>query len=213
MVSAAHADTVYSNMTGFGCACGPLIDESQSLAGAFTPNANYSLTGAQAQLEGVDLGTPDIVVVHSFAALDSDEVVDFALYSDAGGVPGVSLATLGSASFSNSDEGVYSVNDLSNPVELLAGTQYWLVLTPGTAATTVIWEESGWSLHPQAATSDSTGMSGWLPPSMSTAAFEIDGTPVTASAPEPATVWLLIGGVGAFGLRRVRPFHSKFGRR
>jgi len=213
MVSAAHADTVYSNMTGFGCGCGPLIDESQSLAGAFTPNANYSLTGAQAQLEGVDLGTPDIVVVHSFAALDSDEVVDFALYSDAGGVPGVSLATLGSASFSNSDEGVYSVNDLSNPVELLAGTQYWLVLTPGTAATTVIWEESGSSLHLQAATSDPSGMSGWLPQNMSTAAFEIDGTPVTASAPEPATVWLLIGGVGAFGLRRVRPFHSKFGRR
>jgi hypothetical protein len=113
MVSAAHADTVYSNMTGFGCGCGPLIDESQSLAGAFTPNANYSLTDAQAQLEGVDLGTPDIVVAHSFAALDSDEVVDFALYSDAGGVPGVSLATLGSASFSNSDEGVYSVTLVS----------------------------------------------------------------------------------------------------
>jgi len=140
-----------------------------------------------------------------FAAQDSSEVLGFAMYSNAGGVPGVSLATLGAATSSNSDEGEYSANNLSNPVELLAGIQYWLVLKPGTDETSVTWEGAASSDRPIATTYDPSGMSGGQAqtPGPWEGQFEIDGTSAAASAPEPATLWLLIGGVGAFGLKRV----------
>lgn len=193
-----HADTVFSNISATGCGCGTFVAgikySSESLATAFTPNGNYSLTGAEARLDGINLGG----------------TVDFALYSDSSNVPGYMLTALGSVTLSGSAEGVFTVSDVSKPVALSSGTQYWLVLMPDTVPTNIYWEAGGPSNQPFATSIDVTGGSAWVTAGTGSFQFQINGTPAQATVPEPATTWLLFAGMGWIALGRVR--HSFFRR-
>jgi hypothetical protein len=91
-------------------------------------------------------------------------------------------------------------------VDLSAGTQYWLVLTPADSGSLLGWADGGTSSDvPEAYSlngSSYTAFTGSLQ-------FEIDGTPLT-STPEPRAAWLLTAGIcaGALMFRR----KSKAGR-
>lgn len=177
----ADPDVVFSNVNATVCHCGALIGGQsysypQSVAEAFTPTADYQLTGAEARLDGYGTGG----------------TVDLAIYSNSSGHPGASLASLGSVSLSAADEGVFSPSGPIPPLALLSGAQYWLVLNPGTAGTLFIWEGAGSSSVPCAGTADTTGASGWVFLGPENLQFEIDGTPVVSAVPEPAAVWLLL---------------------
>jgi hypothetical protein len=148
----------------------------ESIAEAFTPSANYILTGAVAFFLGAGFGG----------------AVNFAVYSNAGAVPGSPLATLGTASVPANAFALFSESSPSNTVELLANVSYWFVLSPATSGTNVIWANSGTSAPPFAFTPDVTGASGWSAQGLNNAQFQIDGTPALSPVPEPASALLCL---------------------
>ncbi|MGH9439724.1 MAG: choice-of-anchor R domain-containing protein, partial [Terriglobia bacterium] len=166
----ADTEAIFSNVDTTTCGCGVLIANSYSVAEEFTPAADDSLTAAEARLNGVLGGG----------------TVNFALYSDSSGLPGASLGQLGSVAVSNTQEGLFTVNAPA-PLDLMANIPYWLVLTPGTSSTDVIWEGYASSYVPGA-----SGVSAWTKePALTNLQFRIDGTPVTP-VPEPASAGLLL---------------------
>jgi hypothetical protein len=156
----------------------------RSDAEAFTPASNYNLTSAAAVLDGKSTGG----------------TVNFDIFSNNSGTPGTLLATLGTATVSPTASGTFTESTLSQPVELLANTQYWLVLTPATSATYVVWDSwftPSYPLAPFASTEDTTGQSGWATygSGSNSLQFQIDGTLVT-STPEPPSGWLALVTLG-----------------
>lgn len=175
----ARADVVFTNLNTLQ-GSGPFIEGSnfpfhESIAEAFTPTANYALTGADAWFLGAGFGG----------------AVDFAIYSSAGNVPGALLARLGTASIPVDAFMLFSESSPSNTLQLLANVSYWLVLSPATPGTDVIWANRATSSPPFAFTADVTGSSGWSAQGTNTAQFQIDGTPVS-SVPEPSSGFLLV---------------------
>ncbi|MGH9440612.1 MAG: PEP-CTERM sorting domain-containing protein, partial [Terriglobia bacterium] len=84
-------------------------------------------------------------------------------------------------------------------LDLMANIPYWLVLTPGTSSTDVIWEGYASSYVPGA-----SGVSAWTKePALTNLQFRIDGTPVTP-VPEPASAGLLLTALGIAGLLYVK---------
>lgn len=195
-VPALHADTIFSNINGGACAdpaaCGLPISGAntgnEASAVAFTPSANYTLTGAAAVLDN---------------AFDNT-TVNFLIYSDSSSLPGASLGELGSATLAASAEGTFTVN-ASTPISLDAGTQYWLVLTAGDNLTEVLWEQDALIGEPWAETADGNDPSDWTTTGVpANAQFAIYGTPTgttpPAATPEPASAWLLFTAFGLGGL-------------
>lgn len=191
-----RAGIVFSNLALDCGHCGDAIEGRNngppfSLAAAFTPAGDYSLTGARARFLGL-----------------LDSTVDFSIHSSSNNVPGLLLAALGSATILENTSGLFSASGPIPSLLLSSGVEYWLVLTPGTADTLVGWQDHGSSFQQFAATTDATGLSHWSAVSPQSVQFEIDGTPASSAVPEPGNVWLLIPAIGSAGLmlaRRVRP--------
>ena len=187
-----HADVIIRNGFGPFCTtpdCGlPIAGENlgdQSEAVAFTPSANYTVTGAAAEL------------INTF----QNTTVNFFIYSNSAGLPGVSLGELGTATLAAGQQGEFSVG-ATDSISLVANTEYWLVLTPGDNLTAVLWDQGGLISVPYE-TSDSADISGWTSTGFpANSQFEVDGTRTvtTTATPEPASAWLLLTGFGLGGL-------------
>jgi PEP-CTERM motif len=181
------AAVVFSNVVG-NCCGGFGVEGANygtvSLGASFTPAGNYLMTDAQ-------------VMVFQTIGTGGDPYFNVSLFSDAGGVPGASIATLGVGLTASVGGGIVIASGAMP--NLSAGTTYWLVLTPYDNATQVGWEMGGSPLVPLADTTSSTGAGGWLGLGPNDAQFQIDGTAV----PEPSSLLLLASGaLAAIGAAR-----------
>jgi hypothetical protein len=189
LAAAGRADIVFTNLSvpspyGEGIV-GAAFGGPFSFAEGFTPSANYLVVDAEAQLDN----------------FTSPSTVNFALFSTAGGLPGTDLGSLGTVALLPSQEGLFTSSGAPTPIHVQTGVEYWLVLTPGSTNTAVIWDNFGSSLQPFAFSPTSTGASGWLNLGTSNSQFQINGDPV---APEPASLALLGVGAGVVLLLRKR---------
>jgi len=182
-----HAGVIFSNIALDCGHCGVSIQGQDntafSLAAAFTPDQDFSLAGAKARF---------LVLANS--------TVDFAIFSNSGNLPGAPLALLGSVNLLENTSGIFAPSGPIPSLDLLAGEEYWLVLTPATGASLVGWQADGTTFQPFAATHDATGLSHWAGVSPQSAQFEIDGAPAATAIPEPGNAWLLMIGIGSVGL-------------
>ncbi len=188
---ALHADVIFSNVNDVCCSSIEIAGADfgvQEEAEAFTSTGNFSMTDAE-----VFISTPTGVGVDAF------------LYSNNSGAPGTDLGELGSDLYSqNGGFDIVTANSFT-PIDLTAGTEYWLVLAPSAQNTGALWAINGSSSVPQAESTD--GGSSWTTGTDS-AQFQIDGTPLV-STPEPSSLPLLFGGavclfVAAYRARRNR---------
>lgn len=191
-VPALHADTIVGNINGGTCGdptvCGLPISGATtgnwSSAVAFTPSANYTLTGAAAVL---------------FNALN-DTTVDFSIYSSSGNLPDASLGEFGSATLLAGQEGTFTASATTS-ISLLAGTQYWMVLSGGDDLTEVLWEQNAFFPEPWADSTDAIDRTQWMTTVLPAyAQFSVFGTPTgttpPAATPEPASALLLVTAAG-----------------
>ena len=115
----AWAQTTFTPISSLNQPSGPYysaVDASQSVGVAFTTgSAATSLASVSVKLGGADLGTGGGTL----------GTFSLALYSDAGGLPGSSVATL-SGNAAPPYAGVYTFTNAS-PVVLGATTTYWVV--------------------------------------------------------------------------------------
>jgi hypothetical protein len=178
-----HAD-VFTNLTG-PCCGGDAVAGSNfgsvSLATAFTPSVSGALADAQ-------------IVVFQVLGFGGDPHFNVSLFSDLAGAPGTLIEQFGTDLTAPATllGGIVTAQSSFNP-ELLAGTQYWLVLTPFDSFTEIGWEQGGSQPVPTDFTTSPLGVGGWTPVSGPNPElqFQIDGVP------EPASVLLL---ATAFGL-------------
>jgi hypothetical protein len=118
------------NGAGFGVA-GPDDFVSESIASAFIPSATYELTDVQ-------------VEVQAGAEFGKDPNFDVSLYSSVaavgGDVPGSLIIPI--ESDLTAPGGVGLVTASGGAASLMAGTEYWIVLSPFDSATLVFWDVS-----------------------------------------------------------------------
>jgi hypothetical protein len=178
----ARADIVFTNIVG-PCCGGYAVNGSnfgpESIAAAFTPVTSDRLADAQ-------------VVVFQILGFGGDPNFNMSLFSDSGGLPGSPIESLGTdLTAPLAPGGIVSAMSALNPA-LLAGTQYWLVLTPFDNSTQIAWEQGGSAPVMAGFTTSTSGIGGWAPiMPTATAQFEVDGT-----VPEPASVLLLATALG-----------------
>src|SRR5262249_11739263 len=98
----------------------------QSLAGQFVPNANYIMVDAQVKVEENGTAVPTF---------------NLFLYSDSGGAPGMNLGMIGGGTAPSASS--FNIVLVASPAfSLIAGTPYWLVMTPN-AGSNVFWAGGG----------------------------------------------------------------------
>jgi len=181
---AAHADTVFTNITG-PCCGGIAVFGSQfgyeALAAEFTPFATYTLSAAQ-------------VVVFAEAGYGGDPLFNAALFSNGASVPGSLIETLGTGLTAPPGNGGL-VTVAATPVTLSGGMAYWLVLSPFDPLTQIGWEMGGTANVPSAFNASGSINGGWSTYGTTDVQFAIDGTPVVT--PEPNSLVLTLTGCGA----------------
>jgi hypothetical protein len=204
-----RADTIYTNFgTGddvYAAGAGVIVTNDgvawSSVAVAFTPTANYTLTSIE-------------FVVSDLIPNDSNDVT-LGIFADNGGQPGATPLEL----FSVSPAGMFgdtvlvtTVSSILQPL-LLADTQYWIGMnaTPGDM---VVWNQNVTGAN---GFSETDGAGNWsaADPLQAQGVLEVDGTlaplqpPDTTdssglSTPEPGA-WLLMAG----GLAALAFFHRR----
>jgi len=158
----------------------------ESIAAAFTPTSPDRLAGAR-------------VVVFQELGFGGDPNFNMSLFSDSGGAPGSLIEQFGTDLTAPATKfgGIVTATSALNPT-LLAGTQYWLVLTPFDSSTEIAWEQGGVPAVFADFTTSPTGLGGWSPilPT-ATPQFEIDGT-----VPEPTAALLLATALALIAVKR-----------
>jgi hypothetical protein len=173
-----EAGVIFTNIVG-NCCGGQGIDGANYdggvpglAAGAFIPAGPSVLSDAQVEVSQV-------------IGFGGDPYFNVSLYSNAAGVPGSLIATIGTDLTAPAGGGLVTA---SGPTPLLiAGTEYWLVLSPFDSGTEVGWETGG----APAAEDAVLGAGNWVSVGQSTLQFQID------AVPEPAS-WALV--IAAFAL-------------
>jgi hypothetical protein len=158
----------------------------QSLAGQFTPNANYTMVDAQVKVEENGTQVPTF---------------NLFLYTDSGGAPGSSLGSIGGGTA----PGAFGIVLAPSPAfYLVSGTPYWLVMTPNSGSN-VFWAGGGSPGPLSLYDTNPSGNAPWFVPGPAPAfQFQIDGTLVPA--PEPATAALAIAALACIcAARRQKP--------
>jgi len=115
---------------------GAFVGQSQTAA-AFTPTANYDLT--------------QIDVALYFPGSPNTSGFILSLNEDAGGVPGKTIESWTGLAAPTLPVGTSSVVQTVNPVstvQLIAGTQYWIVATPSASNTFDVWAEDVFTIKP-----------------------------------------------------------------
>jgi len=186
-----RADTIIlSNVVGNCCGgdqvSGPgVLGGSESLAEAFVPPSNVQLSNVE-------------VEVFPTLGFGGDPYFDLSLFSNASGIPGSLLDTLGSDLKAPSGGGLVTV---LGSVPLNAGQEYWIVLTPFDSTSDVGWEQGGSENLPFAATTSVTGTSGWISAgSPQPLQLQVDAS----SVPEPGSFTLAFSGMAGLTLLLTR---------
>ena len=198
----ANADVVYSDL---GPPAAPYFDANgravsgsgigfpgyQEVAIPFTPSGSFNLTQIDVALtfSGVSgvFGTDDATV---------------SLASDSAGAPGSTISSWSLSGLPSSFTGTTLDTIAVSGDSVVAGTQYWLIISPNSTTTDDFWDTN----------SNPTGVfgneeinqgSGWV----SLAPYDLGAFDVLGTAtPEPASAGLVIGGVAliAAGLAKRR---------
>jgi hypothetical protein len=192
-VAAAHADIVFSNITtlnttttsgfdidGTGNPSDPGV--SAIIAEQFTAAGNFALTDAE-----VVVGNVGVILSNG-----ASSIFNVSLYSDSGGSPGSLIEQIGFGVSASGSGGEVTADSIAMPVDLTAGTSYWLVLTPDAMNTEIYWSQGTGSSVPTDFEENAEPVSGsWASVGESTQGqMEIDGSPLSA-VPEPSSVSLL----------------------
>jgi len=191
-----QADVVFTNVTNTAdvnngsAVCGgtsltpcPFVITGLIDAEAFTPTANFTLTDAQVLVSKTSGSDPDFNVY---------------LDSNTGGKPGSVIEQIGFGVAATADYpgSLITANSIATPITLTSGTEYWLVLRPADSGSFVGWSDGGSPSVPFAYSPD--GGTDWNTATASDQ-FQIDGTPITATAtPEPSS--LPLASLGVLGL-------------
>jgi hypothetical protein len=152
LLAPLHADVVFTNLTG-SCCGGLAVAGSNfgsvSLATAFTPSVSDSFSDAQ-------------IVVFQVLGFGGDPHFNVSLFSDLADTPDTLIEQFGTDLTALPLGRIVTAKSSANPI-LLAGTQYWLVLTPVDSFTQIGWEEGGSRPDPTDFTTSPTGVGGWIP--------------------------------------------------
>ncbi|HJT89704.1 MAG TPA: choice-of-anchor R domain-containing protein [Bryobacteraceae bacterium] len=171
-VAPASADVVYTNFgAGDSYDTGNAYGLNQTTGESFTPGANYEFTD----------------VVLPMAEFNGTTSADVYLESDSTGVPGTILDTLVQQSqITNSRSFItFDASPSCATCTLTAGTKYWIVAAGNSG---VYWFENNQGDKGVATYNSSS----WSYNSNGTsAAFQVDGTPLTSAVPEPQYLPLL----------------------
>jgi len=150
---------------------------AESVAASFSSSSAFLFTGAAVQVAAISGATFNMTL---FA-------------SDANGLPGTQLTTVGTGlAAPSASEEVGAVSAVT--LTLAAETQYWLVLTPAADNTQVSWGVlNGAPNSPLSTTVQTNGSGGWSIVGNEPVEFAIDGA---AATPEGDTIWLWVVGLG-----------------
>ena len=193
--SSLGADVIFTNIN---FSTTPLLSvigsagPSNSYAAAFTPFANATMTEVQVYVWGnSSCGPPPCVVPPTF---------DLSLYSNGGGVPGSLRAALGTDLSAGPMPGIVAESGLAS--NLIAGTEYWLVMTPHDPRSALAWLAGGIRAVPTDVSFSSNGSPPWMPElePFNAPQFEIDGT-FPPTIPEPRMTALVAAGLGLIAFR------------
>jgi hypothetical protein len=186
---AARADIIIGNLPGNDSSAIGFATVGSAGVG-FTMTGSYQLTSATLRLSVPTGGMPTVL-----------------LMSDMSGNPSATLFTFTDPAFGSRFQN-YKFTP-PNPITLVGGTTYWLVMQANASTNGTSWEEN----VPSANTPTGLGAvfagarfePGSFPPTLPTTlptTFQIDGTVVTSPVPAPPAVVLVGLGAGCVALRR-----------
>jgi hypothetical protein len=180
----ARAATIFSNPPGTDATCdGTSFCGNQGVAGAFTPDANFTLLDVVVPVANVQGTDGAIIELLSDNSDSPGSVIEQWTVTP----PAYSFGSIPSSS---------TVEDVDS-VSLVSGDQYWIAVLPkDSSSLDVIFTSS-------TGESDDYGDGSWQPVS-GELAFEVDGTAEAAATPEPGTICLLGIGLVAAAIARRR---------
>ena len=149
------------------------VGDNLAFAIAFTPTVTSNLSSIRVAVDCTTGGCADPISV--------------VIAQNSAGVPGAVIETL---SFPGNSSPIESVNSGTNPL-LSAGTQYWLALETTTNNSNIWYSDTNDDTTLPTAESFNGGLT-WSAGLYTNTAFEIDGTPVRSTTPEPASVCLVL---------------------